>query len=91
MAYFTASCDPPETNKRFAESLGVDYPILSDPTGATAQAYGIYKQDARMAMRWTFYIGNDGRIRFIDQEVKPGSHGEDVVERLKQLGVAARK
>ena len=31
VAYFTASTDPVETNKKFAESLGVDYPILSDP------------------------------------------------------------
>src|SRR5262252_8196788 len=27
-AYFTASCDDVETNKKFAESLGLDYPIL---------------------------------------------------------------
>ena len=31
MAYFTASCDDVETNKKFAESLKLDYPILSDP------------------------------------------------------------
>src|SRR6187200_3516465 len=31
VAYFTASNDPLEANKKFAEKLGVDYPILSDP------------------------------------------------------------
>ena len=30
-AYFTASVDDAETNNKFAESLGLDYPILSDP------------------------------------------------------------
>src|SRR3954447_25458550 len=30
-AYFTASVDKPEENKKFAESLGLDYPVLSDP------------------------------------------------------------
>ena len=32
VVYFTASCDTPELNKDFAESLQLDYPILSDPT-----------------------------------------------------------
>jgi len=31
VAYFAASVDTPEDNKKFAESLGLDYPILSDP------------------------------------------------------------
>ncbi len=60
MAYFAASTDDAETNRKFAESLGLDYPILSDPTKATAKAYG-----ALMAMgfasRWTFYIGKESR------------------------------
>ena len=29
MAYFTASTDDAETNKKFAESLSADYPILA--------------------------------------------------------------
>src|SRR5882672_7435025 len=31
VAYFTASCDAPDLNKKFSESLELDYPILSDP------------------------------------------------------------
>ncbi len=31
VAYFAASVDDAETNKKFAESLELDYPILSDP------------------------------------------------------------
>ena len=31
VAYFTASCDTPEKNNEFADSLGLDYPILSRP------------------------------------------------------------
>ena len=31
MAYFAASCDDVETNTKFAESLDLDYPMLSDP------------------------------------------------------------
>jgi peroxiredoxin Q/BCP len=91
VAYFTASCDTAETNKKFAESIEADYPILSDPSGDTAKAYGVYNVERKFATRWTFYIGKDGRILFIDKEVKPGSHGEDIAARLQELGVAEKK
>src|SRR6185369_10049341 len=59
VAYFTASVDPvdgPKGNKAFAESLSVDYPILSDPTTDTAKAYGVYNEKSKIANRVTFYI-----------------------------------
>ena len=86
MAYFAASTDSAETNARFAESLGLDYPILSDPTKQTARAYGVLGMTG-MASRWTFYIGADGRILEIDRNVSARTHGADLVERLKQLGI----
>ena len=91
MAYFTASCDDAETNKKFAESLGLDYPILSDPTRETAKAYGVVTGDKKTATRWTFYIGKDGKILFIDDKVKAANHGADLAAKLKELGVAQRK
>src|SRR5262245_24169607 len=70
VAYFTASVDDAETNKKFAESLGLDYPILSDPSKTTAQAYGVVAGEAKVASRWTFYIGKDGKILHVDRTVK---------------------
>jgi thioredoxin-dependent peroxiredoxin len=84
--YFAASVDPPETNARFAASLGLDYPILSDPTKDTARAYGVLGASG-FAQRWTFFIGADGRLLAIDKTVKPGTHGADVVEKLRGLGL----
>jgi thioredoxin-dependent peroxiredoxin len=85
VAYFAASTDDPETNKKFAESLGLDYPILSDPTRETARAYGVLSGD--YASRHTFYIGRDGRVLYVDREVKPQSAGDDVAKRLEELKV----
>jgi peroxiredoxin Q/BCP len=87
VAYFTASVDTPETNKKFAEELGLDYPILSDPGKEVARAYGVVSGDKAYASRWTFYIGRDGKILYIDKQVNPEAHGRDVVERLKTLGI----
>ena len=84
MRYFGASVDSPETNARFAASIGVDYPILSDPEKTVARAYGVLGASG-FASRWTFYIGDDGRILDIDRKVTAGSHGRDVVARVKSL------
>jgi len=43
------------------------------------------------AARHTFYIGIDGRILYIDREVKPGTAGDDVAKRLQELKIARRK
>ena len=89
-AYFTASVDRPEKNKDFALSVGADYPILSDPGGDVAQAYGVTGMVQRWASRWTFYIGPDGKVLYIDKDVKPSTHADDVAKKLKELGVAEK-
>ncbi len=91
MAYFAASVDDPDTNRKFAESLGADFPILSDPSRKTAEAYGVLVPVARYAARRTFYIGADGKILYIDDSVKPVTAGKDVAARLAELHVPTRK
>ena len=87
VAYFTASCDTEETNKKFAASLKLDYPILSDPTRKTALAYGVVTGKGGYAKRWTFYIGKNGKILAIDKEVNTRKHGADVVKKLAALKI----
>ncbi len=91
VAYFTASVDDAETNKKFAESLDLDYPILSDPSKETAKAYGVVHEGRAVPERWTFYIDKDGVIRAIDKSVQQRTEqaGEDVVAKLKELGLSA--
>lgn len=84
---FGASVDEPETNRRFAASMGVGFPILSDPGGATARAFGVLGPSG-FPRRWTFYIGADGRILDIDKRVATASHGKTIAARLEELGVS---
>ena len=91
MTYFTASCDDAATNKKFAESLNLDYPILSDPEKGTAKAYGVVHEGRDLPERSTFYIDKDGVVKSIDKKVSPKSHGEDVVKKLEELGVPKKK
>ena len=89
MVYFAASVDDAETNKKFAESLDADYPILSDPDKKVAEAYGVLKPEG-YATRWTFYIGPDGKILDIEKSVKTSTAGADVAAKLSELGVAKK-
>jgi thioredoxin-dependent peroxiredoxin len=91
VAYFAASTDTPQKNKEFAESLGVDYPLLADPETKTAESYGVRIPILGLAKRWTFYIDKDGRILFVDKDVKPDTAGDDVAARLAALGVPKKK
>jgi peroxiredoxin Q/BCP len=84
--YFMASVDPVDENKRFGEEHKADFPLLSDPTKKTAEAYGVLGARG-VANRWTFYIGTDGKILAIDKEVKPATSAEDMAAKLGELGV----
>lgn len=84
VSHFAASVDTVDANTKFARSLGIGYPILSDPTKEAARAYGVLAPSG-YASRWTFYIGADGRIVDIDKKVSAASHGVDVVKRLKEF------
>lgn len=90
VAYFMASVDDAETNKKFAEQEQANFPMLSDPTKKTADAYGVLKTPGTgFASRWTFYIGPDGKILYIDKAVNTQTAGADLAARLEALG--ARK
>ena len=101
VAYFMASVDPLEDNIRFAKATSVklgetmvekkeaDFPMLSDPTKATAKAYGVLNERG-MATRWTFYIDKAGKIAAIDTAVRPATSAEDMIAKLDELKIATR-
>jgi peroxiredoxin Q/BCP len=91
VAYFTASCDDIETNTKFAKSLKLDYPILSDPGKEVAKAYGVVHEGREVPERWSFFIDKDGIIKLIDKKVEAGSHGEDIAKKLAEMGIAKKK
>ena len=87
------SVDDAELNKKFAEEHQADFPILSNPEKTVANAYGVLGTTG-LARRWTFYIGADGKILFIDKAVNPSNAGETLAAKLGELadkGLVKRK
>jgi len=86
VAYFMASVDTPERNLEFARVTEADFPLLSDPAKTVATSYGVLGGRGN-ANRWTFYIGPDGKIQYIEKQVNAARAGEDVLAKLAELKV----
>jgi len=96
VTYFMASVDAIEGekgNKAFAETHKADFPLLADPTKQTATSYGVLNERSGFANRWTFYIGKDGKIQYIDKDVQAhvATSAEDMAAKLGDLKVALKK
>lgn len=85
------SLDDAERNAAFADSLGADLVLLSDPGGKVAAEYGVTSLGGLYARRWTFYIDGEGVIREIDKDVDVESAGQDIARELGELGFPKKR
>ena len=90
------SVDDAETNKKFATEHEADFPILSDPEKGVATSYGVLGATG-LARRWTFYVGPDGKIIYIEKAggaAQTADAGATMVAKLEELaskGLIKRK
>jgi peroxiredoxin Q/BCP len=61
-----------DSHRTYAEKLGLPFPLLSDPGGTVAQAYGAVKLGGLSIQRSVVLVGQDGRVRFA-QRGAPGA------------------
>ena len=90
VAYFMASVDTEQKNADFAKQEMANFPMLSDPSKATATAYGVLGTRG-VANRWTFYIAPNGTIAYIEKSVQTATAGPQLAERLAALNVPKKK
>ncbi len=83
------SGDCVEDLRRFREKYKLNFPLLSDPSHETLQAYGVWQEKnmyGRKTMgvvRTTYIIGRDGRIQRVFPKVKVDGHIHEVLSALK--------
>ena len=61
------SVDSFAANKRFAQDIGVTFPLLSDIKRQTVRDYGIFDEERFVATRATFVVDKEGVIRHVEQ------------------------
>ena len=64
----------------------VRYPMLADPTGALARAFGVYVEETGLALRGTFVVNPEGRVKLA--EVHDDGIGRDAAELLRKVEAA---
>ncbi len=85
------SIDSPFSNHQFAVENGVSFPLLSDMSGTTIDAYGLAKEfdiggaKLKSARRATFLIGKQGKVveESVDNEAVDPTKIVDACERRK--------
>ena len=89
VSYFMASVDPLDDNRDFAKKTKADFPMLSDPSKEIAKAFDVLGVFG-VASRVTFYIGKDGKILKIDDDINTATAAEDIARTLAELNVAKK-
>ncbi len=81
------SGDSVASHARFATKFVLPFPLLADPHGLVAAAYGVWVKlgPMQLARRTTFIVTPEGRIGHIFRHVRPESHAADVAKTIKEL------
>jgi peroxiredoxin len=59
--------DSSPANKRYAEDIGVTFPLLSDWKRTVVKEYGLLDENSGYAARATFVVDKEGMIRSIEE------------------------
>ena len=82
---FGVSVDDVDSHKRFREAEKFGFSLLADTEFEVSKQYSGIMERFNASKRTTFIIDKAGYIRAIDEEVKPQTHGKDVVALLKKV------
>ncbi|QVQ53534.1 peroxiredoxin [Spiractinospora alimapuensis] len=83
------SADAVDRQREFADTHGFDYPLLSDPDGVVATAFGVRRSRPMSAVaptrRRTFVIDPNARVRaVIRNEVRMAAHADGALRALRE-------
>jgi peroxiredoxin len=66
------SVDSHHANTAFARQLGLGFPLLSDFTRSTSEAYGVLDRSRGTSRRSTFVVDREGTVVYKDVSETPG-------------------
>ena len=85
---FGVSADSVESHQKFSKKFELNFPLLSDESRATIQAYGVWKEKSMYGRKYmgiertTVLIAKDGTINHVFPKVKVDGHFAEVLEAL---------
>jgi len=85
---FGVSADSVESHQKFSKKFELNFPLLSDESKTTIQAYGVWKEKSMYGRKYmgiertTVLIAKDGTISHVFPKVKVDGHFSEVLEAL---------
>lgn len=87
---YSVSCDSHFVHKAWADASEsirkINYPMLADPTGALARAFGVMIEEDGMSYRGTFLVNPEGKIKLA--EIQDNSIGRNADELMRKVEAA---
>ncbi|MBI3723138.1 peroxiredoxin family protein [bacterium] len=82
------SVDPVDVSQELSAKLGLHYPILSDPSGETIRAWGVWHAEKKIALPSVFVVDSHGVIRwkFVSPAFNDRPPEDDVLEAVGKVG-----
>ncbi len=82
------SCDPIFALRQFADSDGLNFPLLSDfwPHGEVSRAYDVFDEASGSPRRSSYVVDKDGTVTWSVHNAM--AEGRDLDEHLRQLAAA---
>lgn len=85
------SKDSPARHQKFSSVCGLEFPLLSDESGAMVERYGAWIQKSTFGKKYmgiarvSYLVGPDGRIKKVYPKVAPTKHPEEILRDLRAL------
>lgn len=77
MVVLGVSMDDEASHKAFKEKYGLPFTLLADADGAITKAYDV--DGGGYSKRVTYIINGEGMIDAVDENVKTGTHAQDIL------------
>ena len=85
---FGVSADSVASHQKFSHKFAFNFPLLSDESKSTIQAYGVWKEKSMYGRKYmgiertTVLIAKDGKVSHVFPKVKVTGHYEEVLAAL---------
>ncbi|HBB32090.1 MAG TPA: peroxiredoxin [Cyanobacteria bacterium UBA8803] len=77
MVVLGVSMDDEASHKKFQEKYGLPFQLLADVDGSITKAYDV--DGGGYAKRVTYIIDGNGKISYVDENVKTATHAQDIL------------
>ena len=76
------------SQKAFSDFLKLNFPLLSDfPDGKTAQAFGVFDAQRKLAQRSYFIVDKNGVVRYVKvlKQGEPLVSNDELIAEVKKI------